>query len=133
MTSLLVETSSNRCKKVVGKCSESFQNGKMCHISPAEHSRIYLYVKILVACSFLKRLRTHLIVFKCDVHDVQLGDKNMKFRNMSRVYNMGTLNGSVMMFGVSERELLSGIKEDAQAKFRVLKIECGYSRTQFTH
>ena len=41
MTSLLVETSSNRCQKVIGKCSESFQNGKMCHISPAEHSRIY--------------------------------------------------------------------------------------------
>ena len=92
MTSLLVETSSNRCKKVVGKCSESFQNGKMCRISPAEHSRIYLYVKILVACSFLKRLRTHLIVFKCDVRDVQLGDKNMKFRNMSCVYNMGTID-----------------------------------------
>ena len=43
------------------------------------------------------------------------------------------LNGSVMMYGVSGRELLSGIKEDTQAKFRVLKIECGYSRTQFTH
>ena len=41
MMSLLVETSSNRCQKVVGKCSESFQNGKMCHISSAEHSRIY--------------------------------------------------------------------------------------------
>ena len=38
-----------------------------------------------------------------------------------------------MMYGVSGRELLSGIKEDTQAKFRVLKIECGYSRTQFTH
>ena len=37
-----------------------------------------------------------------------------------------------MMYGVTERELLSGIKE-ATGQVSSVKIECGYSRTQFTH